>query len=137
VRTGGFSPGGGRLFDVKPAIAPRRRPRPGLLLEGKLFFGHLDVLLNLRTHNTLADLVPHANALDEGLVRDVVAEHVSGIEVLLGPADLQIAQGIRPQDLFAVISSLQRYYDYIVIDAGSLLNDNIVTLLDALTRSWP
>jgi pilus assembly protein CpaE len=105
-----------------------------LLLEGKLFFGHLDVLLNIRTHNTLADLIPHANALDEGLVRDVVVEHVSGIDVLLGPSDLQAAQGIRPQDLFSVISALQRYYEFIIIDAGSLLNDNIVTLLDAADK---
>jgi pilus assembly protein CpaE len=64
----------------------------------------------------------------------VAVEHVSGIEVLLGAADLQVAQGIRPQDLFAVVSALQRYYEYIVIDAGSLLNDNIVTLLDAADK---
>ena len=105
-----------------------------LLMEGKLFFGHVDVLLNIRTRNTIADLLPHANNLDESLVRDVVVRHATGIEVLLGPRDLQVAQGIRPDDMYAVFVSLQRLYDHIVIDVGSNLNENTVTLMDASDR---
>ncbi len=105
-----------------------------LLLEGKLFFGHLDVLLNIRTRNTIADLLPHVNALDESLVRDVVAHHATGIDVLLGPRDLQVAQGIRPDDMYSVFVGLQRMYDHIVIDIGSSLNENTVTLMDTSDR---
>ncbi|HSF83600.1 MAG TPA: response regulator [Anaerolineales bacterium] len=105
-----------------------------LLLEGKLFFGHLDVLLNIRTRNTIADLLPHANALDESLVRDVVVHHAAGIDVLLGPRDLQVSQGIRPDDMYAVFVGLQRLYDHIVVDVGSSLNENSVTLMDASDR---
>ncbi|NIW44221.1 MAG: hypothetical protein GWN30_05460, partial [Gammaproteobacteria bacterium] len=46
-----------------------------LLMDGKLLFGHVDVLLNLRTQNSLSDLVAHAGSLDESLIRDVVTEH--------------------------------------------------------------
>jgi pilus assembly protein CpaE len=105
-----------------------------LLLEGKLLFGHLDVMLNIRSRNSLADLIPHATALDETLVREVVTEHISGLHVLLAPSDPQFAQGIRPQDLFNVVNSLERYYDQVVIDCGSLLNENTVTLMDAAGR---
>ncbi|HLA98124.1 MAG TPA: response regulator [Anaerolineales bacterium] len=105
-----------------------------LLMEGKLFFGHVDVLLNIRTRNTIADLLPHASNLDESLVRDVVVRHATGIEVLLGPRDLQVAQGIRPDDMYAVFISLQRLYDHIVIDVGNNLNENTVTLMDASDR---
>ena len=105
-----------------------------LLLEGKQFFGHLDVLMNIRSRNTIADLLPHAATMDEGLIHDVVVQHVSGIHVLLGPGDLQIAQGIRPDDLYNVFIGLQKVYPFIVIDAGSHLNENTVTLLDASDR---
>jgi pilus assembly protein CpaE len=105
-----------------------------LLLEGKMYFGHLDVMLNIRTRNTIADLIPHVNALDEGLVKDVVMDHISGIQVLLGPGDVQVAQGIRPDDVYTLFVNLQRMYDYIVIDSGSSLNENSVTLMDSTDR---
>ena len=105
-----------------------------LLMEGKLIFGHLDVMLNIRSRSTLADLIPHHSNLDDMLVREVVVEHVSGIHVLLAPTDFQLSQGIRPQELFNIIISLQRMFDYIVIDAGSTMNENTVTLLDSSDR---
>jgi pilus assembly protein CpaE len=105
-----------------------------LLVDGKLFFGHLGLMLNVRSQNTLADLIPHAHMLDEGLVKEVVFEHISGIHVLLSPGDVQVAQGIRSQDLFNVVSGLQRLYDFIVIDTGSAFTENAVTLMDAADR---
>jgi pilus assembly protein CpaE len=105
-----------------------------LLMEGKLFFGHLDVMLNIRSRNSLADLIPHATALDEVLVNEVVTLHASGLAVLLAPSDVQLAQGVRAQDLFNVINSLERLYDYIVIDGGSALSENTVTLMDFADR---
>jgi pilus assembly protein CpaE len=105
-----------------------------LLLEGKLLFGHLGLMLNLRSRSTLADLLPHAHNLEEALVRDVVTEHASGIHVLLAPTNPEAAQGIRPEALFSVVDGLRRQYDFLVIDAGSALTDNSVTLLDMADR---
>lgn len=105
-----------------------------LLVGGKLFFGHLGLMLNVRTNNSIADLIPHAGQLDDALIRDVVFEHASGIHVLLEPFDFQIAQGIRPQDLYNVLVGLRRSYDLMIIDAGSSLNENTVTILDVADR---
>ncbi len=105
-----------------------------LLMEGKLLFGHLGLMLNARAHNTIADLIPHAGALDTSLVSEVVVEHATGIHVLLGPTDIQVAQGIRPDDMYNVLRCVSKMYDFIVIDAGSYLNENTVTLMDAADR---
>ena len=91
-------------------------------------------MLNLRVQNSLSDLIPHANNLDEGLVRDVVSLHPSGIHVLLAPSNIQIAHGIRPEDIYNIFIGVSRYYDYIVVDAGGPLNDISVTLMDATDR---
>jgi pilus assembly protein CpaE len=48
--------------------------------------------------------------------------------------DLQLAQGIRPEDLYNIYSGLQRLYEYVVIDTGSALTENTVTLMDAADR---
>ncbi|MFN2195240.1 MAG: CpaE family protein [Anaerolineales bacterium] len=105
-----------------------------LLFEGKLFFGHLSVMLNLRTQNSLADLIPHAHSIDEGLVRDVVSHHASGLDVLLSPSNIQVSQGIRADDLYSVFVGVQRFYDYVIVDGGNTLSENSVTLMDACDR---
>jgi pilus assembly protein CpaE len=105
-----------------------------LLFEGKVFFGHMEVMLNLKVQNALSDLIPHAANLDEGLIRDVVAPHPSGIHVLLAPSNAQVAQGIRAEDIYNIFISVSRYYDYVVVDAGGPLNDISVTLMDATDR---
>ncbi len=105
-----------------------------LLFEGKVFFGHLEVMLNLKVQNTLSDLIPHATNLDESLVRDVVTAHPSGINVLMAPSNVQIAQGIRAEDIYNVYMGVSRLFDYIVVDAGGPLNDISVTLMDAADR---
>ena len=105
-----------------------------LLVDGKLFFGHLDVMLNIRARNTIADLVPHANLLDPGLIGDVVVNHASGIDVLLSPNDVQVAQGLRAEDLYNIVNGIKKAYGYVIIDAGSALTENTVTMMDAADR---
>lgn len=133
-----FSPRGGTgctTLAVNLAIAIHEETnRRVLLFDGKFFFGHLDVMLNIRTQNTIADLIPHAHALDESLVNEVAPRHASGISVLPGPKNFQVAQGIRADDLYSTFAGLQRYFDYIVVDGGSVLTENTVTLMDASDR---
>jgi pilus assembly protein CpaE len=102
-----------------------------LLIDGKHLFGHAALYLNLRTANSITDLIAHAGMLDQRLIDQVVVEHVSGIHVLPSPNSIAQAQGIRPEDLFKVIQSLQQVYPHIVIDAGNHLDENSVTYLDA------
>ncbi len=133
-----FSPRGGvGVSTIAANLAIELRAESGetvLLVDGKLFFGHLDVMLNIRARNTIADLVPHANLLDPGLIGDVVVPHASGIDVLLSPNDVQVAQGMRAEDIYNIISGIKKAYGYVVIDAGSALTENTVTMMDAADR---
>jgi len=133
-----YSPRGGAgvtSIAVNTAIAlAEETGKKVLLFEGKVFFGHLEVMLNLKVQNTLSDLIPHATNLDEGLVRDVVVRHPAGIHVLLAPSNIQIAQGVRPEDMYNVFMGVSRLYDYVVVDAGGPLNEISVTLMDATDR---
>ena len=133
-----FSPRGGAGVSsvaVNTAIAlAEETGKKVLLFEGKVFFGHLEVMLNLKVQNALSDLIPHATNLDEGLIRDVVCPHPSGIHVLLAPSNVQIAQGIRAEDIYNIFMGVSRYYDYTVVDTGSVLNDISVALMDATDR---
>jgi pilus assembly protein CpaE len=91
-------------------------------------------MLNLRTQNSIADLIAHVGALDEGLIRDVISEHVSGLKVLTSPATVSAGQGIRPDDLYSIISAIPPFFANIIIDAGNYLNENTVTFMDASSK---
>lgn len=105
-----------------------------LLMDGKLLFGHLDLLLNLRTQNSIAELISHVGGLDESLIRDVVTQHVSGLQILPSPPMIQSGQGVRPEDLYNLLIDLQTVYGNIVIDGGNYLNENTVTYMDAANK---
>lgn len=133
-----FSPKGGvgcSMVAVNLALALKEELRQEvLLMDGKLLFGDLDIMLNLKTQNSISDLIPHIGALDEGLMRDVVSEHSSGLKVLPAPINPISAQGIHPEDIHRILTSAQNIYPTIVIDSGNFLNENAVTLMDASHR---
>ncbi len=102
-----------------------------LLIDGKHQFGDVALYLNLRTGNSITDLISHAGMLDQRLIKQVVVRHISGIYVLPSPNSLTEAQGIRPEDLFKVLASLQQVFPNIIIDGGNHLNENTVTYMDS------
>jgi len=102
-----------------------------LLIDGKHLFGHVALYLNLRTGNSITDLIAHAGMLDQQLIKQVVEKHKSGIHVLPSPKSISEAQGIRPENLFNVLQGLQQVFPNIIIDGGNHLNDNTVTYMDS------
>lgn len=104
---------------------------PVLLVDGKHLFGHVALMLNLRTGNSITDLITHAGMLDQQLINQVVVDHVSGIKVLPSPIAVTEAQGIRPDDLYKVILGLQATFPITLIDGGNFLQENTVTYMDA------
>ncbi|KAF0107484.1 MAG: pilus assembly protein CpaE [Chloroflexi bacterium] len=130
-----FSPKGGAgttTVATNLAISLNKVMREDVLLvDGKYLFGHVALCLNLRTANSLTDLITHVGMLDQRLIKQVVVRHISGVNVLPSPNSISEAQGIRPDDLFKVIQALQQVYPNIIIDGGSHLNENTVTYMDS------
>jgi pilus assembly protein CpaE len=130
-----FSPKGGTgctTIAINLAIALRNLTKePVLLMDGKLMFGDIALMLNIRSTNSITDLISHAGMLDKQLINQVVVEHASGIKVLLSPISAAGAQGIHAEDLYKVITELQATYPFIVIDGGNYLHENTVTMMDS------
>ena len=105
-----------------------------LLIDGKHLFGHVALSLNLRTGNSITDLLTYAGMLDQRLIMQVVVKHMSGIYVLPSPISIFEAQGIKPDGLFKVIQSLQLAFSNIIIDGGNYLNENTVTYMDSSNK---
>jgi len=130
-----FSPKGGvgtTMISANLAISLHKTLNEEvLLIDGKHLFGHVALSLNLRTGNSITDLLTYAGMLDQRLIRQVVIKHMSGIHVLPSPISIFEAQGIKPDNLFKVILSLQQAFSNIIIDGGNNLNENTVTYMDS------
>jgi pilus assembly protein CpaE len=133
-----FSPKGGSgctTIAVNLAISLRQMMKESILLiDGKHIFGHVVLMLNIRTANSITDLISHAGMLDKQLVNQVVVDHVSGIKVLPSPLAVAQGQGIRPDDLYKVVTELQADFPLVLVDGGNYLNENSVTYMDASDR---
>ncbi len=129
-----FSPKGGAgttTVAVNLALSLQKELQEDvLLIDGKHLFGHVALCLNLRTANSMTDLISHLGVLDQRMVKQVVVKHISGISVLPSPTSISEGQGIRPEDVFKMLEILQGIYPNIIIDAGSHLTENTVTYLD-------
>ncbi|PKO01177.1 MAG: hypothetical protein CVU42_01650 [Chloroflexi bacterium HGW-Chloroflexi-4] len=129
-----FSPKGGAgttTVAVNLAISLHKELQEEvLLIDGKHLFGHVALCLNLRTANSITDLISHIGVLDQRMVKQVVVKHISGISVLPSPTLISEGQGIRPDDIYKMLEILQGIYPNIIIDAGSHLTDNTVTYMD-------
>jgi pilus assembly protein CpaE len=130
-----FSPKGGAgttTVAINLAISLQKELKEDvLLIDGKHLFGHVALFLNLFTGNSITDLIAHAGKLDQQLIKQVVEQHASGVYVLPSPNSISQAQGIKPENLFKVVQSLQEVFPHIIIDGGNYLDENTVTYMDS------
>ena len=102
-----------------------------LVIDGKKALGHVALMLNLRTANSVADLTILSHKLDPVLINQVVVKHISGISILPSPINISKGNEIHPDDLFRTVMALKSLFAYIIVDGGSSLDQNLVTYMDS------
>jgi pilus assembly protein CpaE len=92
------------------------------LLDASVLAGTLGVMLNVEPTHTLADLLPHLDEMDSELLSSVVAEHSSGVKVLLSPPWSTNGNGVQPAQFEHILAWLQQSNDYVVVDTSPSLD---------------
>ena len=129
-----FSPKGGvgcTSIAINLAISFRQQlEEEVLLIDGKRNLGHIGLMLNLRTGNSILDLLPHVNKLDEAIIRQVAVPHVSGVSIITSPASIERSQETKPEDIYKIFNNFKAIYPNIIVDGGNYLDENLVTYMD-------
>ena len=109
----------------------RLTKRPTVIVDLKPCLGEVALFLGVRPRFTVLDAIENLHRLDKEFLKELVAKHKSGLDILAGSEqfDRPNAQdAIGVEELLRVLGKL---YDYIVIDAGNLINACAVAALYA------
>ena len=128
-----FAPKGGvgkTTIAFNLAVAMGQLGPRTVLVDGSLQFGDLRSLLKVPVDApSILDLP--TDRIAESDLGDVLWRDPSGIDILLAPPRIEMAEMLTARDLEKVLSLLRRVYAVIIIDMSSSLNDINLAFLDA------
>lgn len=105
--------------------------RPTIIVDLKPCLGEVALFLGVRPRFTVIDAIENLHRLDRDFLRELVARHKSGLEILAASEqfDRPNAQDAGAvEELFRVLT---RSHDFIVVDAGNSINSCTLAALYA------
>jgi pilus assembly protein CpaE len=130
-----YSPKGGvgcTTIAINLAVALKTiTGKSSILVDADLRFGDIDSALNITTASSIGSLVSQLDELDNQLLDRSLVPHKSGIQVVVAPPHLDMADAIRPEHIKKLLTRLSELDEgYIVVDAWSALDDLTLSILD-------
>jgi pilus assembly protein CpaE len=128
-----FAPKGGvgkTTIAFNLAVAVGQTGTPTVLIDGSIQFGDLRALLKVPVDApSILDLP--TDRIAESDLRDVLWRDPSGIDILLAPPRIEMAEMVSTRDVEKMLSLLRRVYQVIVVDMPAALSDISLAFLDA------
>ncbi len=101
-----------------------------VLIDGSLQFGDMRALLKVPIDApSLLDLP--TDRIQESDLEDVLWRDPSGIDILLAPPRVELAEMVTVRDLEKTLSLLRRVYQMVIVDTPAVINDVNLAFLDA------
>ncbi len=100
----------------------RTSKRPTLIIDLNQFLGEVALFLGVRPRFTLVDALDNLQRVDADFLRELVTRHPSGLDILAGAEQIDRPGPHDGPALEQLLRLLQRTYDFIVIDAGTITN---------------
>lgn len=130
-----YSPKGGAgttTIAANLAVALRAKDNKVILVDGNSQYGSVPILFSLQPKFTVLDLLTRVEELDPDVIGDVVSTHdSSGVDVLAAPPRLENAEEVVPGAFVTLVGYLRRYYNYVIIDTSSYLNELTLSVLES------
>jgi len=109
----------------------RLTKRPTAILDLKPSLGEVALFLGVRPRFTVLDAIENLHRLDREFLRELMARHKSELDILAGSEQFDRPNQQDASAIEELLRVLSRLYDYIVIDAGNMINSAAASALYA------
>ena len=117
---------------INVAIALRKElGRRVCLFDANLQFGDHRVFMDLGLDRKSIVDVASAPSIDADLLRGILVEHESEVDLLLAPPSPEMAELVTKEHVAHTIEALRGMYDYVVVDVDKRLDDLNLGVFDA------
>jgi pilus assembly protein CpaE len=100
----------------------RLSKRAAVIVDLKPGLGEVALFLGVRPRFSLLDAIDNLHRLDREFMRELVAKHKSGLDILAGSDHFDRPGAADGGAIEELLRLLTRQYDYIVVDCGSQIN---------------
>jgi len=127
-----FSPKGGvgrttLAYNIAVALGQDHRV---CLIDGSLQFSDLRGLLRVPAVAPSIVNLPTDRIREQDLA-DVMWRDPSGIDILLAPPRVEMAEMVTTRDIEKVLSMLRQLYEFVIIDTRAALSEDVLVFLDS------
>jgi pilus assembly protein CpaE len=129
-----YSPKGGTgctTITTNLAVALHDDAAPCLIIDGSVQYGDVAVFLNEQVKNSVLDLTPRVEELDQEVIESVTIYHAaSGLRIVAAPPRPEMADTVSGEEFGKLLKVLSQYYAYVVVDTTSYLTEVVQAALE-------
>lgn len=107
-------------------LAEEKRRNSVVLVDMNRLYGEIPLFLEIKPKYNLSEITKHINRLDPTFLMDILSKHHTGVYVLPSESYWKEGEKTTPKIMERILSLLKRMFDFIVIDAGTSIDDTTV-----------
>ena len=109
----------------------RTSKRPTAIVDLKPCLGEVALFLGVRPRYTVLDAIENLHRLDRDFLKELMSRHKSGLDILAASEQFDRPGAADSPAIEELLRVLTKLYDYVVIDAGNIINSCAIAALYA------
>ncbi len=101
-----------------------------LLMDMDFGMGDVAPMMDISGRDSVADLLPRADRLDERMLTSAVMVHRTKVNVLTTPDDMESIGPVRADDVYNLISVAAKAYQWVIVDCGTYYDEAVAMTLN-------